>query len=136
MHRADEIDAVEIASVGNELVPSAGVSDDVDDLCGSQQTCGVMGTASTMACLTEALGIAPLGSATAPANLGQRLRIAEMTGKLAAGPLPRPSEIFTRKAFENAITLLQALGGSTNAIVHLLAMAGRVKGVHLTLEGE
>jgi dihydroxy-acid dehydratase len=101
-----------------------------------QQTCGVMGTASTMACLTEALGIAPLGSATVPANVGQRLRIAELTGKLAAGSLPRPSEVLTRKSFENAITLLQALGGSTNAVVHLLAIAGRVKGVNLTLDGE
>jgi len=95
-----------------------------------------MGTASTIACLTEALGIAPLGSATAPANVGQRLRIAEMTGKLAAGSLPRPSEILSRKSFENAITLLQALGGSTNAVVHLLAIAGRVRGVNLTLDGE
>ena len=93
-----------------------------------------MGTASTMACMTEALGIAPLGSACAPANIGQRLRIAEMTGKLASGDIPRPSEILTRKSFENAITLLQALGGSTNAIVHILAIAGRVKGVDLTLD--
>ncbi|ORX34508.1 dehydratase family protein 2 [Kockovaella imperatae] len=121
MHRAGEIDLEEIVSVGNELVPSAG-------------TCGVMGTASTMACITEALGIAPLGSATAPANVSQRLRIAEITGKIATGSLPRPSEILTRKAFENAIILLQALGGSTNAVVHLLAMAGRVKGVNLTLD--
>ena len=87
-----------------------------------------------MACITEALGIAPLGSATAPANIGQRLRIAEITGKLASGNLPRPSQILTRKAFENGITLLQALGGSTNAVVHLLAMAGRVKGINLTLD--
>lgn len=93
--------------------------------------------ASTMACITEVLGIAPLGSATAPANSGQRLRIGEITGKLAtSGNLPRPSQILTRKAFENAITLLQALGGSTNAVVHLLAMAGRMDGVDLTLDGE
>ena len=94
-----------------------------------------MGTASTMACITEVLGIAPLGSASAPANSSQRLRIAELTGKLAARTLPRPSEILTRESFENAITLLQAIGGSTNAVVHLLAIAGRVKGVNLTLDG-
>lgn len=92
-----------------------------------------MGTASTMACLTEALGIAPLGSACPPANGGQRLRVAELTGKLAATKLLRPSEVLTRASFENAITVLQAIGGSTNAIVHLLAIAGRMPGVNLTL---
>jgi dihydroxy-acid dehydratase len=120
--RAGEIDLEEIGNVGNELVPSGG-------------TCGVMGTASTMACLTEAMGISPLGSASPPANGSQRLRVAEITGKLASGKLPRPSEILTRKSFENAVTLLQALGGSTNAVVHLLAIAGRMKDVNLTLEG-
>ena len=134
MYRANEIDSDEITNVGNELVPSAGVGAR-RTIAAYHQTCGVMGTASTMACLTEALGIAPLGSATAPANVGQRLRIAELTGKLAAGPLPRPREILTRESFENAITLLQALGGSTNAVVHLLAIAGRVDGVNLTLDG-
>jgi dihydroxy-acid dehydratase len=89
-----------------------------------------------MACLSEALGIAPLGSACAPANSSQRLRVAELIGKLAATSLPRPSEILTKKSFENAITLLQALGGSTNAVVHLLAVAGRMPGVEVTLDGE
>ena len=90
-----------------------------------------------MACLTEALGLAPLGTATAPANSSRRLMIAEQTGRLAAGKdLLRPSQILTRESFENAIVLLQAIGGSTNAIVHLLAIAGRMKGVNLTLEGE
>lgn len=93
-----------------------------------------MGTASTMACITEALGIAPLGSACPPANGSQRLRVAELTGKLAAKPLLRPTEIITRKSFENAITVLQAIGGSTNAVVHLLAIAGRVPGLDLTLD--
>ncbi|KLT42472.1 dehydratase family protein 2 [Cutaneotrichosporon oleaginosum] len=120
-HRAGEIDLEEIAAVGNELVPSAG-------------TCGVMGTASTMACLAEALGISPLGSACPPANGSQRLRVAELTGKLAAQGLPRPSAVLSRKSFENAITVLQAIGGSTNAIVHLLAIAGRVPGLNLSLD--
>ena len=95
-----------------------------------------MGTASTMACLTEALGLAPLGTATAPANSSRRLMIAEQAGRLAARTdLLRPSQVLTRASFENAIVLLQAIGGSTNAIVHLLAIAGRMHGVDLTLEG-
>lgn len=93
--------------------------------------------ASTMAILSEALGLAPLGSATAPANGSQRLRIAELTGKIATNTaLLRPSQILTRKSFENAITVLQAIGGSTNAVVHLLAIAGRVEGLNITLDGE
>ena len=92
--------------------------------------------ASTMACISEVLGLAPLGSSTAPANSSARLRVAELTGKLATSPnLPRPSEILTKKSFENAIALLQALGGSTNAVVHLLAIAGRVNGLDLSLDG-
>ncbi|PWN90896.1 dihydroxy-acid and 6-phosphogluconate dehydratase [Acaromyces ingoldii] len=124
-HRAGLVDIEEIAQVSNELVPSVG-------------TCGVMGTASTMACLSEAMGIAPLGSATAPANSSARLRIAEQTGKLAAqaaraGSASTPRTFLTRKSFENAITVLQAVGGSTNAVVHLLAIAGRLSGIDLTL---
>lgn len=84
-YRAGEIDIEEITQVGNELVPSAG-------------TCGVMGTASTMAIISEALGIAPLGSACPPANGGQRLRVAELTGKLATvDKLKTPREVLTRK---------------------------------------
>lgn len=89
-----------------------------------------------MACITEALGISPLGSACPPANGSQRLRVAEATGKLAAIGLKRPSEVLSRKSFENAITVLQAIGGSTNAVVHLLAIAGRLEGVNLTLDGQ
>ena len=90
-----------------------------------------------MAILSEALGLAPLGSATAPANGSQRLRVAELTGKIATSPnLLRPSQILTRKSFENAITVLQAIGGSTNAVVHLLAIAGRVQGLDNALDGK
>lgn len=62
--------------------------------------------------------------------------MAELTGRLAAKGIPRPSEILTRKSFENAITVLQAIGGSTNAVVHLLAIAGRMEGLGITLDGE
>lgn len=140
MYRAGEIDLEDLADVGNELVPSAGVSllhsRCSDHLWLTCQTCGVMGTASTMACITEALGLAPLGTATAPANSSRRLQIAEITGKLAATGIPKPSEVLSRESFENAVILLQAVGGSTNAIVHLLAIAGRMEGVNLTLQGE
>ncbi|ORY34546.1 dehydratase family protein 2 [Naematelia encephala] len=119
--RADMIDLEEVTAVGSELVPGVG-------------TCGVMGTASTMACITEAMGFMPLGGATVPANGSARLRMAELSGSLAAKGVVRPSAVLHRKNFENGITVLQALGGSTNAIVHLLAIAGRVSGLNLTLE--
>lgn len=86
--------------------------------------------------MTEALGLAPLGSACPPANGSQRLRVAELTGKLAVTSPKKPSEVLTRKSFENAITVLQAIGGSTNAIVHIIAIAGRTEGINLTLRGE
>ena len=122
--RAGEIDQTEIDEVNNELVPGVG-------------TCGVMGTASTMACITEALGMAPLGSATAPAVSSARLRIAEQSGEIAvnlAKTRLRPRDFLRRENFLNAVQVLQAIGGSTNAIVHLLAIAGRLGNDVLTLE--
>jgi len=96
----------------------------------------VMGTASTMACLAEALGMALPGSATPPSGSGDRLRIAVQTGraaaKLAGGPV-RPREVLTLPALRNALTVLLALGGSTNAVIHLLAIARRA-GVPLSLD--
>jgi dihydroxy-acid dehydratase len=98
--------------------------------------CMVMGTASTMNSLAEALGIALPGNGATPAVDAQRLRLAERTGRrivaLVSAGL-RPSSIVTRHSFENAITLLAALGGSTNAVVHLPAMAGRL-GIDLPLD--
>jgi dihydroxy-acid dehydratase len=99
-------------------------------------TCGVMGTASTMASLAEALGMTLIGSAAIPAVDARRLAIAEQTGRRAVAMVHDevcPSQILTHEAFENAITVLMALGGSTNAVIHLLAIAGRV-GIELTLE--
>ncbi|KAH7029439.1 dihydroxy-acid dehydratase [Microdochium trichocladiopsis] len=120
-YRAGQIDIEDIAGVNDELAPTAG-------------TCGVMGTASTMACLLVALGMMPLNGATAPAVSAARLRIAEETGRLAVTSLLealRPQSILTRASFLNAITVLQATGGSTNAIVHLMAGINR----HPTLAG-
>ena len=120
--RAGELSQAELEQVQQELCPTGG-------------TCMVMGTASTMACLTEALGLMLPGGATAPSGSGERLRHAVATGRRAAAlahaPL-RPRAVLTPEAFANAVTTLLAIGGSTNAIIHLLAIARRA-GVPLSL---
>jgi dihydroxy-acid dehydratase len=98
--------------------------------------CNELGTASTMAAVVEALGMALPGTATIPAVHAARYRAGEATGRRAvalAGEGLRPSRILTPAAFDNAITLLMAIGGGTNAVIHLLALAGRV-GVPLGLD--
>ncbi|ARP83474.1 dihydroxy-acid dehydratase [Bordetella genomosp. 8] len=122
-YRAEEIDDAEIADVNNQLVASVG-------------TCSVMGTASTMACIAEALGIAVPGSASPPAVTADRIRVAERTGAEAVALIGRqltPDRILTAKSFENALRVLLAIGGSTNGIVHLTAVAGRL-GIRLDME--
>jgi dihydroxy-acid dehydratase len=114
--RAEEVDAQEIADVNNQLVPSIG-------------TCSVMGTASTMACIAEALGMTVPGGASPPAVTAARMRVAEQTGTVAvqmAKSRLTIAKILTEKALENAMRVLLAIGGSTNAIVHLTAIAGRL----------
>ena len=114
--RAEEIDLDEINEVNNQLVPTVG-------------TCGVMGTASTMALITEALGMMISNGASAQAVSAERRRIAEETGKVAveiANKSFNPKSFLTLKNFKNALTVLSAIGGSTNGIVHLTAMAGRL----------
>ena len=114
-HRAGQIDEAEIEVLSGRLAPTQG-------------TCMVMGTASTMGCLVEALGIALPGSGTIPATHADRIRAAEASGReavrLAKGG-PKPSDILTGTAFRNALTVLQAIGGSTNGLVHLAAIARR-----------
>ncbi|MGV8978310.1 MAG: IlvD/Edd family dehydratase [Cellulomonas sp.] len=98
--------------------------------------CMTMGTASTMACIAEALGMQLPGAAALPAVDSRRAVLAESTGRRAveiAQEGLRPSQVMTRASFENAIIVNAAIGGSTNAILHLLAIAGRV-GVPLTLD--
>ncbi|MEY3167535.1 MAG: hypothetical protein RLZZ343_1338 [Actinomycetota bacterium] len=98
--------------------------------------CNPMGTASTMASMAEALGMTLPHSATIPAPDTRRKRLAHLTGRRIVEMVRedlRPSAILTRKAFENAICVLSAVGGSTNAVLHLLAIAGRV-GVQLSLD--
>lgn len=115
-YRAEEIAAEEIADVNNQLVASVG-------------TCSVMGTASTMACIAEALGMTVPGGATPPAVTADRMRVAELTGMQAVRIAQQRltiDKILTPDAFENAMRVLLAIGGSTNGIVHLAAIAGRL----------
>ncbi len=105
-------------------------------LCSTPGTCMVMGTASTMACVVETLGLMLPGGATPLSGTGDRLRVGVRSGRIAvamARAKCRPSQQLTRASFLNALSVLNALGGSTNAIVHLLAIARRA-GARLTLE--
>ncbi|HRM74824.1 MAG TPA: IlvD/Edd family dehydratase, partial [Paracoccus sp. (in: a-proteobacteria)] len=102
----------------------------------SSGTCNTMGTASTMASMAEALGMALSGNAAIPAVDSRRRVMAQMTGRRIVQMVKddlKPSDVMTREAFENAIRTNGAIGGSTNAVIHLLALAGRV-GIDLTLE--
>ena len=122
-YRAGEIAPDEIQEIEGNLATTAG-------------TCAVMGTASTMASIAEAVGMILLGSAAIPAVHADRLRAAEATGR-AAMRLARerltPDRIVTPHSVENALRVLMAIGGSTNAVLHLTAIAGRA-GVDIDLE--
>jgi dihydroxy-acid dehydratase len=121
-YRAGEVDGREISEVEGRLAVTAG-------------TCAVMGTASTMACIVEALGFILPGTAAIPAVHADRLRAAEATGAAAVrliGSTLTPDRLVTAKSVENAMRVLLALGGSTNAVIHLTAIAGRA-GVKVTL---
>jgi dihydroxy-acid dehydratase len=113
--RGGDIDSDEIETVEGRLATTSG-------------TCAVMGTASSMACIAETLGMALPGSAAIPAVNSARLVVAEESGRVAMGLVKsgiRPSQVITEKSIENAFRVLMAVGGSTNAIVHLTAIAGR-----------
>ena len=115
--RAGTIGDAEIAEIGDRLAASVG-------------TCTVMGTASTMACLAEAMGLALPMAASAPATSAERVRLAEATGRaavrLAEAGGPTVADVLTPGAIRNAVAVLQALGGSTNGVVHLAAIVGRL----------
>ena len=122
-YRAGNLQEEELEEIEQSLCPTGG-------------TCMVMGTASTMSCLTEALGLMLPGGATAPSGSADRLRNAVASGRCAAQLASRPicpRDILTSDAFHNALTVLIALGGSTNAVIHLLALARRA-GIPLTLD--
>jgi len=115
-HRAGDIDDEEIDQVNDRLAPSVG-------------TCMVMGTASTMAIIAETLGLTVPFAAAIPAPHAERVRSAEVSGRVAAAMAvagaPLPSAIVTPASLHNAMVVLQAIGGSTNGIIHLAAIAGR-----------
>ncbi len=115
-YRAGQIDEAELSEVNGRLASSVG-------------TCTVMGTASTMACLVEAMGLALPLSGSAPATSAERVRIAEATGRAAAAMAAdglTTAEVLSPAALRNGLAVLQALGGSTNAVVHLAAIYGRL----------
>ncbi|OWU71922.1 dihydroxy-acid dehydratase [Roseovarius sp. 22II1-1F6A] len=122
-YRAGEVSTEQINDIEGRLATTTG-------------TCAVMGTASTMACIAETLGMALPGTAAIPAVHADRLRAAEASGMAAArmvqNPI-RPSEVITEKSVENALRVLLSLGGSTNAIIHLTAIAGRL-GIRIGLD--
>src|SRR3954470_9659523 len=123
LHRAGKVDSAEIEIIEGNLATTAG-------------TCAVMGTASTMASIAEALGMALPGSAAIPAVHADRLRAAEASGARAVELIKtglKPSQVITEKSVENALRVLLAIGGSTNAIVHLTAIAGRA-GIKIDLK--
>ncbi|MTW16961.1 dihydroxy-acid dehydratase [Rhodoplanes serenus] len=123
-YRAGDLTDQQIAEVNSELAPTVGF-------------CGVMGTASTMALATEALGMMLPGGACVPAVHGERRRLAELTGTRAvamAAERLTPDQILTPAAFTNALRTVLAAGGSTNALIHLAAMAGRL-GIGIDLDG-
>jgi dihydroxy-acid dehydratase len=121
-YRAGKVTAERIEQIESRLASTAG-------------TCGVMGTASTMACIAETLGFMPQNTAAIPAVHADRLRAAEEAGEIAMrfvqNPI-RPSQLITEHSVENALRVLLALGGSTNAMIHLTAIAGR-RGIKIDL---
>lgn len=123
-YRAGEISDTEIGDIEGKLATTAG-------------TCAVMGTASTMACISESLGMSLPGSAAIPAVHADRLRMAEVSGErateMALAQSPLPQEVVNEKSIENALRVLLAIGGSTNAVIHLAAIAGR-QGIDLSME--
>lgn len=122
-YRANEISRQDIEDIESNLATTTG-------------SCAVMGTASTMAAIAEALGVSLPGTAAIPAVHADRLRAAEASGRRAVAmikPPLRPSRIITQRSVENALRVLLAIGGSTNALIHLTAIAGRV-GVAVSLE--
>jgi dihydroxy-acid dehydratase len=122
-YRAGQLDEKDLEEVNRSLAPTAG-------------HCMVMGSASTMAVVSEALGMMPPGAAAIPATDNRRLAAAQEAGGMIvrlAEAGTHPSEIMTERAFENAIRVLMAVGGSTNAVIHLVAIAGRL-GIELPLE--
>ncbi|MRG84912.1 IlvD/Edd family dehydratase [Salinibacillus xinjiangensis] len=122
-YRSGTINDEQLEEINESLAPTAG-------------HCMVMGSASTMAVVSEALGMMLPGAAAIPATENKRLAAAQETGKQIVQLVSKditPSQIMTREAFENAIRMIMAIGGSTNAVIHLVAIAGRL-GIKLPMD--
>ncbi|MBW1847997.1 MAG: dihydroxy-acid dehydratase [Deltaproteobacteria bacterium] len=122
-YRAGELNEIEIKEIE-------------ESLCATGGTCMVMGTASTMACILETLGLMLPGGATPPHAYGDRLKNCVASGRHAVELVKKdltPSKILSPGSFENALKVLMAIGGSTNAIIHIIAMARRA-GIKISLE--
>ena len=122
-YKAGTVDETEIQEINKQLAPTAG-------------HCMVMGSASTIASCAEALGMMLPGGAAAPATYNERMHMARETGRAIVRLVKqdvKPSDIMTKKAFENAIKTLMAIGGSTNSVIHLTAIAKRLN-IDLTLD--
>jgi dihydroxy-acid dehydratase len=124
--------------VGAPRLALAAMAELEDSVCPGPGACALLGTANTMQCLAEAVGLALPGSATAPAVSTQRLWFAKQAGRRIVGLVQedlRPSRVMTRTALENMIRVLHAIGGSTNAVLHILALAQELDlGEEITLE--
>ncbi len=139
-HRGQDITIQNVFEARGAVASGAMTEEELDEMersaCPGAGSCGGMFTANTMASISEAIGFAPLGSASPPAEDESRYEVARESGELVVKALEerrRPSDFLSKKSFENAIALQVAVGGSTNGVLHLLAMAAEA-GVDLSIE--
>jgi dihydroxy-acid dehydratase len=138
--RGEEVTIQNVFECVGTVAQGGASEEDLEELernaCPGPGSCGGMFTANTMSSISEAIGFAPLGSASPPAEDKERYEVARRAGKLAVEAVEkrrRPSEFLSKKSFENAISLQVAVGGSTNAVLHLLAMAAEAD-IDLTID--
>ncbi|PQJ35690.1 dihydroxy-acid dehydratase [Salinibacter sp. 10B] len=139
-HRGQDITIQNVFEARGAVASGQMTEEELDEMerhaCPGAGSCGGMFTANTMASISEAIGFAPLGSASPPAEDESRYEVARESGELVVEALEerrRPSDFLSKKSFENAIALQVAVGGSTNGVLHLLAMAAEA-GVDLSIE--
>jgi dihydroxy-acid dehydratase len=139
-HRGQEVTIQNVFEACGAVATGQMTEDELDEMerhaCPGAGSCGGMFTANTMASISEAIGFAPLGSASPPAVVEARDAVARESGRLTVEAVKerrRPSDFLSKKSFENAIALQVAVGGSTNGVLHLLAMASEA-GIDLSIE--
>ncbi|MFP4227410.1 MAG: dihydroxy-acid dehydratase [Salinivenus sp.] len=139
-HRGQEVTIQNVFEACGAVASGQMTEGELDEMerhaCPGAGSCGGMFTANTMASISEAIGFAPLGSASPPAETETRTEVSRVAGRLAAEAVKerrRPSDFLSKQSFENAIALQVAVGGSTNGVLHLLAMAAEA-GIDLSIE--